>query len=340
VDFKPGFSNITSPGVALSIDHEPNTTGAQVEAFVATVAHELSHQFFLGDEYEGGPGRTTVSPEDIPIVEMNDNLTTQDRTFTGSPAALNPDRIKWNRLARIERASRLAGPALDGPGANVLVPLPPGEGKRWKPGEDVLLRTRNLNPVATHSLYPLYRRHAMWQRLATVEAVAGDVVTVSGGKLAKVPPPGEAEAYPAGSTLCIPKLNKARTDVLRVVLPGVGSFMTGPPSRPVTDKAGHCANMVRVYVHPPAVPNVHLTADARPRLIGLFEGGGRWNCGVFRPAPVCKMRDHMWPPPDLGAPMLLRRHFRLCFVCRYTIVNEVNPRRHPELDALYPGREA
>jgi IgA Peptidase M64 len=339
VDFKPGFSNVTRSGVGGSIDHEPDTSGAQIEVFVATVTHELSHQFFLGDEYEGGPDRTSIVPEEVPDTELNDNLTTRAVAFTGNPPVLDPDRIKWNRLARIVRASRLAGPVVDGPGANVLVPLPSGEGKRWKAGESVLLRTRNLNAAARHSDYPAYRRHPMRQRLAQVEAVAGDVVTVSGGKL----PTGWA--FPAGSTLCVPKLNKAGTDVLRVVLPGVGDFMRGPPPaapRPVFDKemAGLCAKKIHDYIPPPAIPNVELTADDRPRVIGLFEGAGRWNCGVFRPAPVCKMRNQIWKPVGEAPTTVLRVHFRLCFVCRYTIVNEVNPMRHPELDLLYPGREA
>ena len=91
---------------------------------------------------------------------------------------------------------------------------------------------------------------------------------------------------------------------------------------------------------PSAVAGLNLTADDRPRVIGLWEGGGLWNCGVFRPAPVCKMRDHVWPRTLEAPDRMQRRHFRFCFVCRYTIVSEVNPGRHPDLDALYPGTEA
>jgi hypothetical protein len=106
------------------------------------------------------------------------------------------------------------------------------------------------------------------------------------------------------------------------------------------DKAGLCDKSVDVFTFPPAIPNVNLTADDRPHVIGLYEGGGRWNCGVFRPAPVCKMRDHIWPRTHEAPDRMPRRHFRFCFVCRYTIVNEVNPRRLQDLDALYPGTEA
>jgi hypothetical protein len=103
--------------------------------------------------------------------------------------------------------------------------------------------------------------------------------------------------------------------------------------------AGQCAFPVRVLTLPPPIPGIVLTADDRPRVIGLYEGAARFNCGAFRPAPVCKMRDQMWLPALSAPPRTQRRHFRFCFVCRYSIVNEVNPRRHPNLDLLYPGRE-
>ena len=31
------------------------------------------------------------------------------------------------------------------------------------------------------------------------------------------------------------------------------------------------------------------------------------------------------------------RKYRFCHICRFVIVNEINPSRHPELDVLYPG---
>jgi hypothetical protein len=59
-------------------------------------------------------------------------------------------------------------------------------------------------------------------------------------------------------------------------------------------------------------------------IIGVYEGGSYHDCGVFRPAGRCKMRDQ----DILTLP--------LCFVCRYIIVDTVDPTRHRELDLLYP----
>jgi hypothetical protein len=336
VDLKMFFSKISPlAAIAAGNDHEPDTSGFLTEALVSTVAHELSHQFFLGDEYEGGAGHTViVDPADVRVVELEDNLTTLQTLVAGTPPLLVPDRIKWNRLLRVTQASMLSGPAVNGPGANIQVPLVAGEGKRWKAGDVAFVRSRNINAAATFSGYPLYRRHALSHRTAHVESVAGDVVTVDGGHLAA------GEGYPARSTLYMPKPNKAGSDVLRLVLPGVRTFMNGPPSRPLFDKGGQCDIPQTVLVLPPAISGIVLTSDDQPRVIGLYEGGGLFNCGVYRPAPVCKMRDHVWPRIVPSDPRTQRRHFRFCFVCRYTIVNEVNPRRHPDLDLLYPGREA
>lgn len=340
IDFKTAFSNVTLGGVTTSVvDHEPDTTGLLTEVLVSTVAHELGHQFFLGDEYEGKPGLGALDPVVAGNIEVFDNLTTHFFLSRGTTLpALNPDLIKWNARFRIQKASRLAGPVTDGPGNNVLVPLAPGEGSRWRLGESVVLRTRNIN-LATNAnslfnRYPLYRRHAFHQRVNRVEAVAGDVITVDGGKLTA------GQAFPAGSTLAVPKPNKAGTDALLVVLPGVRTFINGPPARAVVGKAGQCAIPVFRFSFPPTISGITLTADDRPRIIGLFEGGGEWNCNVYRSAPVCKMRLHIFLPTEAADARVPRSHFRFCFVCRYSIVNEVNPRRHPDLDLLYPGREA
>jgi hypothetical protein len=338
IDLKNSFTNTTFAGRVF--DHDPNTSGALIEALVATVAHELGHHFFLGDEYEGDASRTTVVQAEVPDIEINDNLTTAFVLTAGATGPFNPGLLKWDRLLRIDRASRLAGPATNGPGANILVPLAAGEGRRWTPGENVFVRTRNINVVTNANTlfnrYPPYRRHAVAQRGAQVEAVTGDVVTVSGGHL------GASEAFPAGSTLFVGRPNKARTAFLTAVLPGVRTFMQGPPAGPVIGKAaGQCAFPATFLLTlPPPIPGIVLTADDRPRVIGLYEGAARFNCGAFRPAPVCKMRNHMWLPALSAPPRTQRLHFRFCFVCRYSIVNEVNPRRHPELNALYPGREA
>jgi hypothetical protein len=51
-------------------------------------------------------------------------------------------------------------------------------------------------------------------------------------------------------------------------------------------------------------------------LIGLYEGGQRYACGVYHPAGSCKMRDD----EDVFT--------EFCLVCRYALVELINPRAH------------
>jgi hypothetical protein len=58
--------------------------------------------------------------------------------------------------------------------------------------------------------------------------------------------------------------------------------------------------------------------------IGIYDGGGRVDCGVFRPAGRCRMRD------EFAANM------PFCHVCSYIIVDIVDPTNHGKLDKYYP----
>jgi hypothetical protein len=65
----------------------------------------------------------------------------------------------------------------------------------------------------------------------------------------------------------------------------------------------------------------------RPRtladIVGIYEGASYHDCGVFRPAGRCKMRSGY------------RKLVPFCHVCRYLLVDRVDPTRHGALDAVY-----
>ena len=60
-----------------------------------------------------------------------------------------------------------------------------------------------------------------------------------------------------------------------------------------------------------------------PFIVGLYEGGGRDTCGIMRPAGKCMMRGSH------------EDHAFFCPVCRYVIVDFVNPFMHFEIDQVY-----
>jgi hypothetical protein len=58
-------------------------------------------------------------------------------------------------------------------------------------------------------------------------------------------------------------------------------------------------------------------------IVGLYSGGAEWSCGIFHPAGQCMMRDS-----DDG-------DAEFCAVCRYILVDFINPFRHFEIDRDY-----
>jgi hypothetical protein len=65
------------------------------------------------------------------------------------------------------------------------------------------------------------------------------------------------------------------------------------------------------------------------RLIGVYEGALHATAGAYRPAGLCKMRTSGVTPKEHDDGVF-------CHVCRWLIVNRVNPGLHAMLDTTYP----
>jgi hypothetical protein len=77
-------------------------------------------------------------------------------------------------------------------------------------------------------------------------------------------------------------------------------------------------------MNPSNLPELSKTPRCRGDIIGIYEGGSYHDCGVFRPAGRCKMRT------------AYEKTVPFCYVCRYLLVDRVDPTRHWKLDKLYP----
>ncbi len=328
-----GIDNTSLSGGNL-LDHTPNTPRTFIEALTAIVIHELCHGLFLGDEYEdfANIGNNTIAnPADIADVERFHNLSTV--------ANINSIGLKWrNFLPRVQRSSGLLTAATNSSTSanSVEFDLFPGEGSKWNVGDTVLLATRNLNQTGGFGAYPSYLRHqATITPFLTISAIANDRITASG---ITTPAGG---VFPKGSMLFDLLVHQGTG--LSLVLPGVINHMLAgtPPNVTINNflslgktVAGgmgcNTANQALVNTTHP-IANVNIQRAQRHFLIGMHEGGGNWNCGVVRPAAVCKMRSAYFGPANNVA------HFRFCHVCKYHIVHQFNPSKHALLDNQYPG---
>ena len=68
--------------------------------------------------------------------------------------------------------------------------------------------------------------------------------------------------------------------------------------------------------------------DIKANIVGLYEGGYMFDCGIFHPAGLCIMRTAR-----------ASRTARFCHVCRYLIIDRVDPLIHKELDQIYARDE-
>lgn len=317
-------------------DHRPNNDDALIEATVGTVLHELGHQFFLGDEYEGSKGPPTMA--DQKRVERFHNLT-MHRNVQDQNLQIDPNLVKWNQWFRVEHSSALAKDATyDKTTKRIEVELPASEHGKWRGGEqNVILKTRNINLFADFTLYPAYCRHPVGeiQGLTVQTPIVGDKLVLTGGISVG------ANKFPKGSVLLIPLFDGVTP--MTLILPGVADFMI-TKNRALHEKKGQCDHPLHeVVAWPPDVgkgpdniKQVKIAKESRAQLIGLYEGGGTWNCSVFRPAAVCKMRNEYFPKQPTND-RRKRLNFRFCFVCKYVIINEIDPAMLAELDKEYPG---
>ena len=75
----------------------------------------------------------------------------------------------------------------------------------------------------------------------------------------------------------------------------------------------------------PSLPGVGLLRCFKNtwRVIGLYEGGAQYTCGVYHPAGFCLMRNNN----DDAA--------ELCVVCRYVLADVIDPSAHSLVEEAY-----
>ena len=155
-------------------------------------------------------------------------------------------------------------------------------------------------------------------------------------------PPGPG---PKGSVLLIPTQEKPEPPVMGKEVPIVAPFISehittsGRPLRSSKDAHGNCVyegDLKKLVI--PDNPPTRLKKRHplfRAWVIGLWEGGNEFSCGVYHPSGVCLMR---W---DGEVPGTNGQIYPFCHVCRYIIVDAIDPTQHAAIDAdySYPERD-
>ena len=319
---------------------------------VDMLAHEFGHSFNLGDEYERlrGPGKVET--------ERRDNLTFVDTIQAPPPAAghnpdfptpIIPDQIKWAKLHRIERSNMLVQRSAI-QGDKIIVRLATvatdAEKARWE------LTKEKWRETKEKGVGVFLRRYKPTQAdIRQLPILAADLYTQlkiesinDDGTLTLTGQPQPLDPFPAGSVLYVPKRDVAK-DAMSLVESTVLLFMksrrwkSGDNAFPLgvaltenhnKDGAQKSDPISQEPDSPPDIPNFDKPCKSY-KLIGLYEGGGAFTTKTYRPSGACKMRNQ---EGDSG-------EGEFCFVCKYLIVNRVDPGKHAELDArFYPRKKS
>ena len=312
------------------IDLVPDSIPPQVDpAPWAVAAHEMAHSFGLADEYGlGGP----LPPDQVDYVRASRNV--QELASLQTHGTLMAANIKW-RWLRLRRAAVLRSPSQ---GVDPVRPDPDGGGQflitvgreqaiEFDPSQDVV-RLRTKGPMRSPTYSDRLRLIAVHANTLTVQPfdpigfepghwVPGDLVVVP----VRGPDP-DFQARRLGPDLEL--VHKSIVDLINRT------------HNPLNAQNGATANRLCQTPDPAArdEANLFATKPARPlisrRVVGLFEGGASYECGVFHPTGQCTMNETYG---ETSTGVAIATPF--CVVCRYALVELIDPSGHGQVDADY-----
>ena len=288
-----------------------------------TIAHELGHSFGLGDEYADFD-RTFPNPHADASDANLESLADTQIPDPNNPAnhIISGDQISWV-WHRITAAAVVEG-NITAIGLDTFrIPVIPDVSFRFKQGDQLILRPRTWGQ-------PLRKF---------------DPTEISGTLIVTDPPESDAllvrstttaisaQRYPSGSLIYIPK--PAPASVLSVAYPyaemvakNVKDAIT-TNRKPLTvipcvlDQNDTQTPILDNTEGRTPVANIPASLADMTRIVGLYAGGALSSCGIFHPTGQCMMRqDH-------------EAHAEFCAVCRYIMVDFINPAFHPDIDAFY-----
>ncbi|HTM25363.1 MAG TPA: hypothetical protein VL225_09230 [Vicinamibacterales bacterium] len=334
-----GVNDIVPAALFLKATADP----AEPRVFV----HELSHSFDLGDEYGGFNDRPLFPAEVEHDHRTECNL--QSPTSLKVAGDITGEEIKW-RWPRIRWAAEIIG-ALQDEGAGMFsAPIRMSHAFGFPVGEIVHLRFRDINFAWRDVHYDDQSSYLIKLPLVSVPLKLVETFDTGAPPVKNVRlhvEPGVAFPYPAGSTVQAANL---------VAKFPAGSIVYQPTKAPagVFDAATYpyaeliAKNVMEqvTFLHAalghtnsdlslPELPSVGSMTTIRkgfpnaslPFMVALYEGGSGNATGIFHPTGSCVMSDQ-----DSGS--------RFCHVCKYVLVDAIDPSRHlfidPDSDEIYP----
>jgi hypothetical protein len=347
------------PGSRLvELDPDPLRVTPFMGAY-GNVLHEIAHAMECEEEYGFGQGDIPAGRADTSRRGGNvvpQNVLLLDPTNPTNKTDFHLDNALWGFSHRIRAAGVLASSPDP---ANQRIQLRPGHGKLFsglKDGDPLFLRARPLlGAMEFEDTLGTRRGNARFlltrSNLFQFKKISGptepDVIIVEGLQSAVTTwqVPGRAGLDPI---LYSPKQDSTGS-----------RFLTSPFIRahiestdlPLNRKQGTCqpfdpakaGKILREKTVPTNLPAGIVNDGSRDvflsHIVGLMDRGAGYSCAIFHPTGSCIM--DLTNDPVINAP---KKAFEgaiggisgYCHVCRYVLVDYLDPRLHGELDKLYP----
>lgn len=310
------------------LDPYPPTSYIDTDT-VTTLVHELAHAFGvpakqynvgLGDEYGEFPLARPITSSDESDILRYGNIQSE-KTIKDAAAKLQGDTIKWAQWHRIAKAAVITS---DLP---ILTSSPfqishegTARGEEFHKDEVVRIRGRPvaLSPVPTDEL-KIVSVDSRFQ--ITVEPLNAGVISLF--------------ARGKGDIVFVPR-RKGATELM-MMAKAVRDHIT-TTNRPLNARRPPAAYACTATESEPQDPR-NLPAEGPafklPRyhqwIVGIYDGGQQFNCGVFHPTGTCLMRRQT--RAYLGDTR--NAIYAFCPVCRYILIDNLDPTKHGRADAAY-----
>jgi hypothetical protein len=295
-----------------------------MDDIVGTIAHEFGHTFNLGDEYEDFIKDVSES------ISSQDNITSLSEIHLDAQyqtdRLIDMDKVKWFDLLRIKLSAATLEDSQEDAG-KLKVKIDPKYVTKWKEAkiqnEQAYIRNRTITTDGVQ--LPLsfdFQNYIPRLDIMEVDEVNG-YIFLGGLEL----PPHPLPTFAIGSQLFIPQRDSSG-DLIYVVEKKVLDFLKNDPTNKnlPLNKDSDTTKINDKVDNPKNIP--HFKPPCRSyKLVGIYEGAKTYTGMQYRPAGSCKMRHNL----DKG------EEGEFCFVCKYLIVNRVDPGLHDVLDhRFYP----
>jgi hypothetical protein len=249
---------------------------------------------------------------------------------------LDGGRIKW-RWPRIVKAGVTAAKP-QGSGTKWQVVLERQPAEPFKLGDVVQFRVRPLSKdVVTSPPFDV----SLPAPFKVTTPVAGTMVSLTlrpGGDLT-TNPALYMSGFNPGSVLFVaaraPAAGGALGDALLLVAKDVEARITsseGPLNADPQQPTAACGNRPHSNYPSNLSESLRKKVAFSDQIVGVYDGGAGFDCDAFHPAGECTMQD---VSDSLGIPGLTGTVNSLCHVCRYALVDEIDPTQHGPIDKLY-----